>query len=137
MVVVVVVDTECRIATMLKLLIVAVLTAGSSAWVAPKGVVSRPSTRLHESFGFGFAEDTYTNQPVEIGGEAEYKQWVNTVREDNMLNRKVRCSKPMFWIICRFWAKNNGRDVANLSIACLTLFFYSTTSFDACVNWNS
>jgi len=77
---------------MMKLLLVAVLAGVSSAWVAPKGVVSRPSsTRLYENFGLSFAEDSYANQPTEIGGEAEYKQWVNTVKDNNMLNRKVRC----------------------------------------------
>lgn len=48
------------------------------------------STKVQESFGFGFAEDTYKNQPDFLKGEQEYKQFVNKYQDDNMLNRKVR-----------------------------------------------
>lgn len=75
--------------TMMKLLVLAVLTAVSSAWVSPQSTLARPSTKLYENFGLSFAEDSYANQPAEIGGEGEYKQWVNTVSENNLLTRKV------------------------------------------------
>ena len=49
----------------------------------------QPSTQLYENFGLGIGEDTYANQLPALGGEANYKQFVNRVKEDNMLNRKV------------------------------------------------
>ena len=55
----------------------------------PATVATRPSTQLKESF-LGIGEDTYANQPDPLKGEAEYKQWINTIDENNMLNRKVR-----------------------------------------------
>jgi len=55
---------------------------------------NRPHTRLRESFGFDFAEDTYKNQPDVLGGEQTYKQWVNKIEENSLLNRKV----------CQSWA---------------------------------
>jgi hypothetical protein len=64
--------------------------AGNSRTV---GVGSSSATRLQESFGFGFAEDTYANQPDFLKGEQEYKQFVNKFKDDNMLNRKVRCER--------------------------------------------
>jgi hypothetical protein len=73
----------------LKLLLVAV-TAGVTSAFAPAGVVGRQSMQIQESFGFGFAEDTYENQPDLLKGEGEYKQYVNKISEENMLNRKVR-----------------------------------------------
>ena len=73
----------------LTLLLVAV-TAGVTSAFAPAGVVGQQSMQLHESFGFGFAEDTYENQPDLLKGEGEYKQYVNKISEENMLNRKVR-----------------------------------------------
>mmetsp|Transcript_12336 Transcript_12336/g.30171 ORF Transcript_12336/g.30171 Transcript_12336/m.30171 type:complete len:224 (-) Transcript_12336:313-984(-) len=48
----------------------------------------RPSTKLHENFGFDFAEDQVENTPQIILGEANYKKWVNSVDPDNMLNRQ-------------------------------------------------
>lgn len=54
---------------------------------------TRRSTQLRESFGFDFAENTYSNQPNLLKGEQEYKQFVNKYKEDNMLNRKVREDK--------------------------------------------
>ncbi len=73
----------------LKLILVAA-TAGLANAFAPAGVTGRPSIQLHESFGLGVGEDTYKNQPDLLKGEAEYKQYVNRINEDNMLNRKVR-----------------------------------------------
>ena len=73
----------------LKLLLVAA-TAGMASAFAPLGVSGRQSLQLHESFGLGLGEDTYENQPDLLKGEAEYKQYVNRISEDNMLNRKVR-----------------------------------------------
>jgi len=65
------------------------VTAGFASAFAPAGGLSgRQSMRLHESFGLGVGEDTYENQPDLLKGEAEYKQYVNRIREDNMLNRK-------------------------------------------------
>jgi hypothetical protein len=49
----------------------------------------KSSTRLQESFGLGLGEDTYENQPDLLRGEQEYKQYVNRISEENMLNRKV------------------------------------------------
>jgi hypothetical protein len=76
--------------TMMKLLLVTVLCAAASAWVAPQSATRRPATQLRESFGIEYAEDTYSNQPDLLRGEAEYKQWVNKIDSNNMLNRKVR-----------------------------------------------
>ena len=73
----------------LKLLLVAA-TAGVASAFAPLGVSGRQSLQLQESFGLGIGEDTYENQPDLLKGEAEYKQYVNRISEDNMLNRKVR-----------------------------------------------
>jgi len=46
------------------------------------------TTQLQESFGLGLGEDTYENQPDLLKGEQEYKQYVNRISEENMLNRK-------------------------------------------------
>lgn len=78
---------------MVKLVLFAGLVGFASAFVAapPKPFAVRQSSQLHESFGFkDLAEDTYDNQPDFLKGEAEYKQWMNVIDEDNMLNRKVR-----------------------------------------------
>jgi len=48
------------------------------------------STQLYEDFGLGLGEQTYENQPDLLKGEQEYKQYVNRINEDNMLNKKVR-----------------------------------------------
>jgi len=74
---------------MMKIFVLAVLAAASSAYVVPKSSTFRPSTRLYENFGLSVGTDTYSSQVPEIGGEAEYKEWVNNVKDDNMLNRKV------------------------------------------------
>jgi len=65
------------------------VTAGVASAFAPAGVTGRQSLQLHETFGLGLGEDTYKNQPDLLKGEAEYKQYVNKISEDNMLNRKV------------------------------------------------
>ena len=72
----------------MKFLILALLGSLVSGF-APTSTVPR-STKLHESFGFDFAEDTYKNQAEVLGGEANYKQWVNKIDDNSMLNRKVR-----------------------------------------------
>ena len=73
----------------LRLLLVAAVAGAANAF-APSNLAVRQSTHLHESFGLGIGEDTYENQPDLLKGEAEYKQYVNRINEDNMLNRKVR-----------------------------------------------
>lgn len=72
----------------LKLLFIAV-TAGIASAFSPSSQVARKGTQLHETFGLGLGEDTYENQPDLLKGEAEYKQYMNQVKSDNMLNRKV------------------------------------------------
>lgn len=71
----------------MKVILYALLVGFASAF-APKSAI-RSSTQLHETFGLGIGEDTYENQPDLLKGEAEYKQWMNRVNENNMLNRKV------------------------------------------------
>ena len=53
------------------------------------------STQLYEDFGLGLGEPTYENQPDLLKGEQEYKQYVNRINEENMLNRKVRASQDI------------------------------------------
>jgi len=48
----------------------------------------RPDSKLYENFGFDFAEDQVENTPVEILGEANYKNYMNEVDPKNMLNRQ-------------------------------------------------
>ena len=81
----------------LKLMLVATM-AGVAGAFAPSSHVSREATQLHESFGLGVGEDTYENQPDLLKGEQEYKQYMNKVDEDNMLNRKVRNTKRILLI---------------------------------------
>ena len=76
------------------LLTASVLVATASAFsVNPAGSATmasiRPTTRLHENFGFSFAEDQVENTPPQILGEANYKKWLNSVDPNNMLNRQV------------------------------------------------
>ena len=80
----------------MKVILYALLASLASAF-APQGAV-RPTTHLNENFGFDFAEDSYANQDPLLGGEANYKQWVNRVNEKNMLNRKV--SVASLWFVC-------------------------------------
>ena len=64
------------------------------------------STQLYEDFGLGLGEQTYENQPDLLKGEQEYKQYVNRINEDNMLNKKVRYSlriKILFLISVGFF----------------------------------
>ena len=60
----------------------------ASAFVVPGA--SRTSTKLSESFGFDFAEDTYANQPDFLKGEGEYKTWIGKTKENSFVNRQVR-----------------------------------------------
>jgi hypothetical protein len=71
----------------MKFLILALL--GSLVSSFSPASVTRTSTKLHESFGFDFAEDSYKNQPIELGGEANYKQWINKIQDNPFLNRQV------------------------------------------------
>ena len=74
----------------MKLVVVTLLACTASGFnLARPSLAARSSTHLYEDFGFSFAEQTYENQPDPLKGEAEYKQWVNKVAPDNMLNRKV------------------------------------------------
>ena len=80
----------------MKLFVLALsLVSVASFGVVPQSA-TRTSTQLHETFGLGVGEDTYENQPDFLKGEGEYKEWINSVNEKNMLNRKVglktRCS---------------------------------------------
>jgi hypothetical protein len=76
---------------MMKLLIVTLFVNAVMAFAPISQQTSRQSstTQLHESFGLGIGEDTYSNQPTLLRGEQEYKQFINKYKEDNMLNRKV------------------------------------------------
>jgi hypothetical protein len=67
-------------------------TASCAAAFAPTSLAGPKAsvTQLPESFGLGLGEDTYENQPDLLKGEQEYKQYVNRISEENMLNRKVR-----------------------------------------------
>jgi len=73
---------------MMKLLLVALFVGVASAFnVAQKA--TRPSTKLYENFGLGIGEDSYSNMPDPLLGEANYKQFVNRVSDNAFLNRKV------------------------------------------------
>jgi pyrroloquinoline quinone (PQQ) biosynthesis protein C len=74
----------------MKVLFYALLAGIASAYVVIPKTSVRRTTQLHESFGFDFAENSYENQIEQLKGEANYKQWVNRISDDNMLNRKVR-----------------------------------------------
>ena len=71
------------------------LTASVATAFAPASFTKAPAstTQLQETFGLGLGEDTYENQPDLLKGEQEYKQYVNKISEENMLNRKV-CEIP-------------------------------------------
>ena len=71
----------------MKVILYALFVSLASAF-APQTSV-RPSTHLYENFGLGIGEDSYENQVDLLRGEANYKQWVNRINENNMLNRKV------------------------------------------------
>ena len=87
----------------MKFVILALLASLTSAYVvAPKSFATRQPTKLHESFGFGFAEDTYDNQPNLLKGEAEYKEWVGNIQENSFLNRQVSATWKFFLIFLLF-----------------------------------
>lgn len=78
----------------LKLLFLAVAASCATAFAPSSSMVGQKTpttsvTQLQESFGLGLGEDTYENQPDLLKGEQEYKQYVNRINEENMLNRKV------------------------------------------------
>ena len=66
-----------------------VLLGVASAFQAPNPSTQRPATHLNENFGLGVGENTYENQVAQLGGEANYKQWVNKVQDNSFVNRKV------------------------------------------------
>ena len=72
----------------MKLLLVSLVFSAACAFRAPS-VVTRQTTHLNENFGLGVGENTYANQVEQLGGEANYKQWVNKVQDNSFLNRKV------------------------------------------------
>ena len=61
----------------------------ASAFMVPGSSTTRPATKLSESFGFDFAEDTYANQPDFLKGEGEYKTWIGKTKENSFVNRQV------------------------------------------------
>merc|ERR1712232_276266 len=71
----------------MKFLLLAIIASVAGAF-APSSGMSRQGTQLQETFGLGLGQDTWENQPDLLKGEAEYKQYMNQVKEDNMLNRK-------------------------------------------------
>lgn len=77
-------------APMMKLFMLAITASYTVAFTPSVSRVQKlPSTtQLYEDFGFSFAEQTYENQPDLLKGEQEYKQYVNRINEDNMLNKK-------------------------------------------------
>ena len=79
----------------MKVIVYALLATLASAFTVPQTSL-RQSTHLNENFGLGIGEDTYENQDALLAGEANYKQWVNRVNENNMLNRKVSKMKIYF-----------------------------------------
>ncbi|CAB9508738.1 expressed unknown protein [Seminavis robusta] len=68
------------------LLLLVATIAASSAFVVPSA--GRANTKLAESFGFDFAEDTYENQPDFLKGEGEYKTWVGQTTDNSFINRQ-------------------------------------------------
>lgn len=104
----------------MKFLIVALLGSLVSAFV-PTSQVQR-STKLQESFGFDFAEDTYKNQPDVLGGEATYKQWVNKIEDNSFLNRKV--SPFIFYSITIHGFMSTERLTRSLTRTPHFLFFF-------------
>jgi len=76
------------LSSLVAVLAVASTTSAFSPASPAATTATRPSTKLHENFGFDFAEDQAENTPQIILGEANYKTWVNGVDPDNMLNRQ-------------------------------------------------
>ena len=84
----------------LKLLAFAVVAGLANAF-SPSTAGARISTHLNENFGFGGASlDTYDAQPDLLKGEGEYKQYVNVIKKDNMLNRQVSRNLWFFYGCC-------------------------------------
>ena len=79
-------------APLMKLFMLAITASVAVAFTpsATRVVKAPSSTQLYEDFGLGLGEQTYENQPDLLKGEQEYKQYVNRINEENMLNRKVR-----------------------------------------------
>ena len=104
---------------MMKLITLAV-TASVAVGFTPS--VSRvtpvtSSTQLYEDFGLGLGEITYENQPDLLKGEQEYKQYVNRINEDNMLNKKVReCANNR-----KYSFVSMNVDFANVILSMLTV----------------
>ena len=73
----------------MKLFLYALLASLTSAYVVVPKTSARRATHLNENFGLGIGEDSYENMDSLLLGEANYKQWVNRVNDNNMLNRKV------------------------------------------------
>ena len=82
-------------APMMKLLMLAVTASVAVAFTPSTSRVQKvtSSTQLYEDFGLGLGEQTYENQPDLLKGEQEYKQYVNRINENNMLNTKVRVAR--------------------------------------------
>lgn len=72
--------------------ILLLISATSVFGFTPRATTSvvQKNTALKESFGFSFAEDQAENTPIELLGEANYKQYVGEVTENSFLNRQVR-----------------------------------------------
>ena len=81
------------------LLLLAATMVGASAFVTP--ALTRPATKISESFGFYFAEDTYANQPDFLKGEGEYKTWMGKVKENSFVNRQVSTRFSLACQVCR------------------------------------
>ncbi len=62
----------------------------ASAFTVPSSLLPsvRPNTRVYENFGLDFAEDQAENAPIQLLGEANYKQWAGTVNDNTFLNRQ-------------------------------------------------
>ena len=101
----------------LKFLLVALSAVGTAtaftpvAQVRQQQVTSSP-TQLQETFGLGLGEDTYENQPDLLKGEQEYKQYVNRINEENMLNRKVRNHENACRCMHRIGRKKEKQTIA-------------------------
>mmetsp|Transcript_17049 Transcript_17049/g.35034 ORF Transcript_17049/g.35034 Transcript_17049/m.35034 type:complete len:222 (+) Transcript_17049:82-747(+) len=77
-------------APLMKLFMLAITASVAVAFTPSATRVGKApsSTQLYEDFGLGLGEQTYENQPDLLKGEQEYKQYVNRINEENMLNRK-------------------------------------------------
>jgi hypothetical protein len=93
---------------MMKSIAILTMLLGFSSAFSPMKIANvKTTTQLRESFGTGLGTDTYSSQDILIGGEANYKQWVNEVNQNNMLNRQVCTTKisdvcRIFYVMSRF-----------------------------------